>query len=277
MRLHRGKPSSFTRAWTDRQRFALLALLAVNAAVFAAQLFLEAYQTGVVREFFALSDAGVRNAYGWQFITAAFLHHGPWHFLANMLALYLVGRDVESIIGQRNFLLLYGAGAIAGELGHLFLMPSSSVLFGGSGGVAAVLFAYATILPELELTSMLFFILPVRLKAKHFAYVAIAVSLLLVVTARGGIVTHSACLGGCLAGWIYAHLLGFGRPSILQRTLRHRHAVAERFRALSAEQFIAEEIDPLLEKISRDGLQSLTWQERRTLARAREKLSTPAS
>ena len=136
-----------------------------------------------------------------------------------------------------------------------------------------MLFAYATILPELELTSMIFFILPVRLKAKHFAYLAIAVSLVLVATSRGGIVTHSACLGGCLAGWIYAHLLGFGRPSILQRTLRNRHAVAERYRNLSAEQFITEEVDPLLEKISRDGLHSLTWQERRTLARAGEKLA----
>ena len=273
MRLHRGKPSSFTRAWTERQRFALLGLIGVNVTVLATQLFLEAYQPGFVREFLGLSDAGVRDAYGWQFITAAFLHNGPWHFLANMLALYLVGRDVESIIGQRNFLLLYLTGAMVGELGHLFLMPASAVLFGGSGGVAAVLFAYATILPELELTSMIFFILPVRLKAKHFAYLAIAVSLVLLATARAGIVTHSACLGGCLAGWIYAHLLGFGRPSILQRTLRHRHAVAERSRNLSAEQFITEEVDPLLEKISRDGLRSLTWQERRTLTRAGEKLT----
>lgn len=273
MRLHRGKPSSFTRPWTQRQRFALLALIGANAGVFCAQLFLEAYQPGFVREFLALSDSGVRNAYGWQFFTAAFLHHGPWHFLANTLALYLVGRDVESIIGQRNFVLLYLAGAIAGELGHLFFMPPTSALFGGSGGVAAVLFAYATILPELELTSMLFFVLPVRLKAKHLAYASIAGLLVLLATTRSDVVTHSAALGGCLAGWVYAHLLGFGRPSILQRTLRQRRVAQERYHALSAGQFIAESIDPLLEKISREGLQSLTRHERRTLAQAREKLA----
>ncbi|MDQ6810209.1 MAG: rhomboid family intramembrane serine protease [Verrucomicrobiota bacterium] len=273
MRLHRGKPSSLTRPWTQRQRFALLALIGANAGVFCAQLFMEAYQPGFVREFLALSDAGVRNAYGWQFLTAAFLQNGPWHFLANALALYLVGRDVESIIGQRNFVLLYLAGAIAGELGHLFFMPPTSVLFGGSGGVAAVLFAYATILPELELTSMLFFVLPVRLKAKHLAYASVAGLLLLLATSRSDVVTHSAALGGCLAGWLYAHLLGFGRPSILQRTLRQRRAAQERYHALSAGQFIAESIDPLLEKISREGLQSLTRHERRTLAQAREKLA----
>jgi hypothetical protein len=41
---------------------------------------------------------------------------------------------------------------------------------------------------------------------------------------------------------------------------------------MNAEQFIAEEVDPLLEKISRDGLQSLSRRERRILAQAREKL-----
>lgn len=273
MRLSRGKPSAFTRSWTHRQRFALVALIGLNATTFVTQLFIEAYQPGLIREFFGLSDLGVRNAYGWQFITAGFLHSGPWHFAVNIAALYLVGRDVESIVGQRNFLLLYFAGAAAGELGHLFLMPGSAVLFGASGGVAAVLFAYATILPELELTSLVFFVLPVRLKAKHIAYASVGAGIVMVAIARTGIVTHSATLGGCVAGWVYAHLLGFGRPSFLQRRLRQRRAVTERFEAISAGQFIAEEVDPLLEKIAREGVGSLSRNERRTLARARDKLA----
>ena len=273
MRLSRGKPSSFTRSWTQRQRFALVALIGLNTAAFVAQLFVEASEPGLIREFFGLSDLGVRNAYGWQFLTAAFLHSGPWHFAANVVALYLVGRDVESILGQRNFVLLYFAGAAAGELGHLCMMPASTVLFGASGGVAAVLFAYATILPELELTSLVFFVLPVRLKAKHFAYASIGAAIVMVAITRSGTVTHSAALGGCLAGWVYAHLLGFGRPSFLQRRLRQRRALTERFETISAGQFIAEEVDPLLDKIAREGMQSLSRNERRTLARAREKLT----
>ena len=93
---------------------------------------------------------------------------------------------------------------------------------------------------------------------------------------RGGTVAHSAYLGGCVAGWLYAHLLGFGRPSILQRALRQRRAEVERYRAMTPEQFISEEVDPILDKISREGLQSLTWSERRTLARAQEKIAEKA-
>jgi membrane associated rhomboid family serine protease len=278
MRLSRRKPSAFTRPWTQRQRVVLLALIGANVAAFVTQLVLEAYQPGFVRDYLGLSDTGVRAACAWQFVTAMFLHDGVWHFAANMLVLYLVGRDVESILGQRNFFLLYVSGAIAGELGHLFLMPGDSILFGGSGGVIAVLFAYATILPELEFTSTPLLLLPMRLKAKHIAYGAIAIAVLLLVIDRRGTVTHSAYLGACGAGWLYAHLLGFGRPSFVQRALRQRRAAIERYNLMTAEQFITEEIDPLLDKISREGMQSLTWSERRTLGRAREKISeqTPA-
>jgi membrane associated rhomboid family serine protease len=273
MRLSGRKPSSFTRRWTQRPRVILLGLIGVNVIAFVAQLFLDAYQPGFVREYLGLSDRGVHAAYGWQFFTATFLHDGPWHLAGSMLILYLLGRDVESIIGQRQFLFLYLTGVAAGELGHLFLMPATSVLFAASGGVAAVLVAYATILPELELTSMIFLLLPVRMKAKYLAYGAFAIAIWGVTLDRSGAVAHSAYLGGIVAGWFYAHLLGFGRASILQRTLRQRRVEVERYRAMTPDQFIAEEVDPILDKISREGLQSLTWNERRTLARAQEKIA----
>jgi membrane associated rhomboid family serine protease len=276
MRLSGRKPSSFTRPWTHRPRVILLGLIGVNVIALVAQLFLEAYQPGFVREYLGLSDSGVRAAYGWQFFTAILLHDGPWHLVGNMLVLYLLGRDVESIIGQRQFLFLYLAGAVGGELGHLFLMPATSVLFAASGGVAAVLVAYATILPELELTSTSLLLLPVRLKAKYLAYGAFAVAIWGVTLDRSGTVTHSAYLGGIVAGWLYAHVLGFGRASILQRTLRQRRVEGERYRAMTTDQFISEHVDPVLDKISREGLQSLTWSERRTLARAQEKIAEKA-
>jgi membrane associated rhomboid family serine protease len=276
MRLSGRKPSSFTRRWTQRPRVVLLGLIGVNLVAFVAQIFLDAYQPGLVREYLGLSDRGVHAAYGWQFLTAIFLHDGPWHLIGNTFILYLLGRDVESIIGQRQFLFLYLAGAVAGELGHLFLMPSTSVLFAASGGVAAVVLAYATILPELELTSAIFLLLPIRLKAKYLAYAALAIALWGVTLDRGGAVAHSAYLGGIVAGWFHAHLLGFGRPSILQRALRQRRADVERYRAMTPDQFISVEVDPILDKISREGLQSLTWAERRTLARAQEKIAEKA-
>lgn len=274
MRLGR-KPSSFIRPWTQRQRVVLLTLIGVNVAAYAAQLFLESYQHGFVRDFLALSETGIQDAYAWQFFTSMFMHSGPWHLLANVSVLYLLGRDVESILGQRHFFFLYLSGALAGELVHLFAMPPNVVLFGASGGVVAVLMAYATILPELELNALLP-VVPVRFKAKYLAYGVIGVALVLVLVSRSGDVTHSAVLGGCVAGWLYAHLLGFGRPSFVQRALHQRKSKAERYRQMNAGQFIAEEVDPLLEKISREGVQSLTRRERRILAQAREKLAEQA-
>jgi membrane associated rhomboid family serine protease len=272
MRLSGRKQLSFTRIWTQQSRVVLLTLLGLNIAIFVAQLFLEAYRPGFICDYLGISDRGVRDAYTWQFVIAPLLHNGPWHLLGNMLILFVLGRDLETILGQRHFLYLYLAGSFAGELGHLFLMPSDCVLFAASGGVAAVLVAYATILPELELTSTAFFLVPLRLKAKHLAYGAFVLALILVCIDRGGTVVHSAYLGGCAAGWLYAHLLGFGRPSILQRIISQRRAVTERYQQMDAEQFIIEEIDPLLEKIARAGLKSLTRAERRMLARGREKI-----
>ncbi|MFL5478535.1 MAG: rhomboid family intramembrane serine protease [Gemmatimonadaceae bacterium] len=271
MRIGR-KPSSLIRPWTQRQRVVLISLIGLNVGAFVAQLFLDSYQSGFVAEFLGLSGKGIQDAYAWQFFTAIFLHAGPWHLLANVSVLYLLGRDVESILGQRHFFWLYLAGSVAGELGHLFCMPTSSVLYGASGGVVAVVMAYATILPELELDAIVL-VLPWRVKAKYLGYTVIGLAALFFLTVREGEMLHSALLGGCVAGWVYAHLLGFGRPSFVQRALHQRKANAERYRQMNAEQFIAEEVDPLLEKISRAGMQSLSRRERRTLARAREKLA----
>lgn len=266
-----GRKSSFgTRDWVRHQRVALLALIGANAAIFVAQLVLESSQPGFVRDYFGISDRGVRDAYAWQFVTAIFLHTNTWHFAANMTVLYLFGRDLESIIGQRHFVFLYFAGAIAGELGHLFLMPTSTILFAGSGGVAAVVIAYGMILPELDLGALISFGLLRQIKMKNVACGLIGVALVLVLIDRGEIVGHSALLGGSAAGWFYANLLGYGRISFLQRFLNRRRLQSERYLRMSAEQLMAEEIDPLLEKISQRGWQSLTRTERRNLLRARQ-------
>jgi membrane associated rhomboid family serine protease len=263
------------------QRIVLLSLIGVNLAAFIGQFFIEAHQTGFVAEYLGISDRAVRDAYAWQFVTAIFLHNGPWYLLFNLVGLYFLGLDLESILGQRHFLYLYLAGAVGGELGHLFLMPSDTVLLAASGSVAALLAAYATILPEMELRALLFFIWPVRVKVKHVAYGVVGLGVALVCLSRTGVVGHSALLGGCATGWLYAHLLGFGRPSWLQRFIKQRRARAERLEHLSVEELMAEEIDPLLEKIARKGFRSLTRRERRRLAKARQKIlekrSAPAA
>ena len=272
MRLSGRKASRFTRSWAPPQRIVLFSLLGLNAAAFIVQLVLLSWNQPFVREYLALSDRGINDAYAWQFFTAPLLHNNIWHFAADMLVLYFIGRDVEAIIGQRQFLFLYLFGAFGGELGHLFLMPSDSVLFAASGGVAAIFVAYATILPELEVTTLLLFMVPVRLKIRRLAQIALIGAVALVLFSRSDAVGHSAFIGGAIAGWLYANLLGFGRTSLLQRIFRQRRLEAARLQSMGADQFVAEEIDPLLEKISQRGLASLSRRERRLLEQAREKM-----
>ena len=272
MRLSGRKASRFTRSWAPPQRIVLFSLLGLNAAGFIIQLVLTSWNREFVLEYLGLSDRGISQAYAWQFFTAPLLYNNIWHFIANMLVLYFIGRDVEVIIGQRQFLFLYLFGAFSGELGHLFLMPGDCILFAAGGGIAAIFVAYATILPELEMTTLLLFMVPVRLKMRRVAQIALLAAIALLLFDRTGSVGHSAFLGGALAGWFYANLLGFGGTSVLQRMLRRRRVEAARLRFMSAGQFVAEEIDPLLEKISQRGLASLSRSERRLLEQARAKM-----
>ena len=272
MRLSRGKQSALGRPWTGNRRFVLLSLIGVNVAAFVIQLVLETAQPGFVRDYLALSNRGVLDAYSWEFVTAALLYGGPLHFFGNVVVLYILGRDLESILGQRHFFYLFLSGAIAGELGHLFLMPPATVLYGATGGVAAVVIAYATILPELELFAWRSRLFALRFTAKHFAYSVTFVSLVMLLVDRQGAVVHSSIPGGLITGWLYTHLLGFGHPSWLQRKLWRRRLLAERFERMTRSEFIEHEIDPLLDKISRYGIGSLSRAERRVLARARDKV-----
>ena len=263
----------FARPWKESRRIVLLALIGLNVASFVAQFFLDAFAPGFVRDYLALSKNGVQDAYAWQFVTAMLLYGNPWHFLGNLLVLYILGRDIESILGQRHFLYLFLSGAIGGELAHLFLMPSETLLYAASGGVAAVLIAYATILPELDLIAWRFWRFSFHLKAKQIASALVVLSLVMLVIDRNGAVIHSAIPGGLMAGWLYADLLGFGHPSWLRRVMRRRRESVERLERMTPDEFIEREIDPLLEKISRKGIQSLTRAERRLLAQASERVS----
>ena len=273
MRLSRKRPSIFAKPWRQNKPVVLLALIALNVAGFITQIFLDAFQPSFVRDYLALSDRGIHDAYAWQFLTAPLLYGNPWHFFGNLVVLYILGRDIESILGQRHFLYLFLSGTIAGELGHLFLVPFETLLYAASGGVAAVLISYATILPELDLISWRWWRFSFRLKAKHAALAIFLLSLLMLVFDRDGAVIHSAIPGGLFAGWLYSNLLGFGHASWLRRLLLKRREAAERVQRMSAADFIEQEIDPVLEKISRSGMQSLTRAERRALAQAREKMS----
>jgi hypothetical protein len=195
-----------------------------------------------------------------------------------MLALYFAGREVEPIIGSRHFSALYLSAILLGGLAEwgamaAGLLPASAAMVGVSAGAAAVLVAYATILPELEVVGTIFFVVPVRARAKLFGIGSVALGLLLWITWPESPAGPPAILAGALVGWVYIKRLGFGNPLAIERYLFEKRQRAARLDRMPTQQFIVEEIDPILEKISREGADHLTRNERKMLEKGRAKLA----
>jgi membrane associated rhomboid family serine protease len=278
MRPSRRQTPLFTRPWAAGRPAVTAVLVALGVGAYVSQLLItlmldEQNGAGMLMQWLALDRAGLLAGQWWKIFTYSFLHAHPLHLLCNALLLYPAGREVEPIIGGRHLLAIYGLGLLVGSLAHAFAMPAAP-LVGASAGVVAVLIAFCTILPELEVTMMLFFLIPVRLRARHLALALLLVAATLWYTWTLPEIGPVAMLAACAAAWLYVKQLGFGNPLAIQRYIFDRRERAARLERMSPEQFISTEIDPILEKISRQGMSSLTRAERRLLAMGREKIVT---
>lgn len=253
-------------------------LIGATAGLFVTQYFVRFLSgdavAGELENLFALGRTSFQHHwYAWQLITYMFLHQGPLHLLVNMASLYFAAREVESLIGSKHLLAIYFGGGVAGGVAHLLWGPAGTVI-GASGGVCAVVIAFTTILPEMELTAWLFFVLPVRLKAKFFAAALTGITLFLVFFSPTlGKTSNLAHLGGCILGWLYIKQLGYGNPLLIQKYIFKRRQRTARFARMTPEQFISEEIDPILDKISKEGIHSLSRAEKKILERGRDKIA----
>lgn len=70
----------------------------------------------------------------WRLFASAFLHGDPIHLIVNMLALWSFGILLESLLGPRRYLLLYGLSALGGSLASAFL-GSGAWSVGASGAI----------------------------------------------------------------------------------------------------------------------------------------------
>jgi membrane associated rhomboid family serine protease len=260
-------------------------LVALHGGAFAAQWLLELLAQdgrtghGWLQHWLALDSAGITAGQHWKWLSFPLLHHGPVHLTANLLLLFFAGREVERIIGGRSFLGLYLLGNLVGGFAHWFVMPAST-LVGASAGVAAVVAAYATVLPEWELVMNLFFVVPVRIRAKFVGLAVLAAGVVGWIVQPAPAISFGppGIIAGCLLGWLIVRQLGFGNPFMVQRYIYRRREREARLRRMNADQFMREEIDPILEKIAREGLPRLTRSERKILELGREKIATkPAS
>jgi len=245
---------------------------------FAAQWLLEILERdrltgpGWLQYWLALSSDGVAAGYWWQFLTYGLLHAGPLHVLGNALLLYFAGREVEPIVGGRHLTGIFVGGQLLGGLAQWLGMPGIEVV-GTSAGVAAVVATYATVLGEFEVESRLFFVIPFRVRAKFIGWAILLFGAACWATNTLGILAPAGICIGCVMGWIYTRELGFGNSFWWERRKQLRQQQRERIERMSADQFVEEQVDPILEKIARDGLQSLSKDERRMLERGSAKIA----
>ena len=246
---------------------AIKILLLLNGIGFVAQLM---WNPAVTWNFGLTPAAAWHGLRLWTFVTYMFLH-GDWiHLFFNLYALWAFGSELERDWGFGAFLRYYlicGAGA---GLFHAVITPHSPVpTIGASGAVSGVLAAYALSYPERELNLLLFFILPVRMKAKVLALGLAFLSLLLGVLGSPDGIAHFAHLGGMLVG---AVLLTAGRrvrsPIAVfrdwQRKRRFRLAVRRRERSDT----LNESVNEILDRVNRNGSETLSEEDRMKLRKA---------
>jgi len=266
--------------WGMRPRPVVKWLLIINFAVFCLQSIFMALGKTKFEDFLHLSAIDVSQGYLWQFFTYMFLHADVLHLLLNLLMLWLFGVEVELALESRRFLQMYIIGGLVGGLlWYVFSYNSGSSMVGSSGAVYAVIIAFATLYPNRPITLLPFFILPVTILAKYLALIAVAVSVLLSIRGESGGVAHLAHLGGMAVGFLFVKALSSPEWfSGFQRVQRRERGASSstRFRVVSPmgkkDEFIKQQIDPILDKIAEHGIQSLTREERRLLDEAKDRL-----
>lgn len=239
----------------------------------------------------------------WVFGTHMFLHIGFWHILWNMLFIYWFGRRVGDWIGDKHIVPLYLYGGLASAVTLILAdnifqyVPDGIEVFahGASGAAMAYVVAAAVINPDAEMNLIL--IGPVKLK-----YIS-AVLVFFDIIALGSNVNtggHFGHLGGALMGWFYIYALRNGwnlasvfswkrqdnagakvrqmsdvyetrsrRPESGQSIRKYFTSKEERPEAIIRS--LDDEIDRILDKIKKEGIDSLTEAERKTLDQASEK------
>lgn len=199
----------------------------------------------------------------WTVITYMFAHANITHILFNMLALYFFGPAVEERLGGGRFLGLYFLSGITGALLSTVFAFNSPII-GASGAVMGVMFAFARYWPHVRL--LLFFIIPVEARVAVFLMAALA--LWSGYNGSRGGVADFAHLGGFLGAWLYliwverqhgtrkfrAHVT----PKVAKDALMNWKKVDPR----SVHEVNRDEVNRILDKISAQGLGSLTPQER---------------
>ncbi len=275
-------------------RSVTMIMVVVLAACFLVQSVVQSYgAAGAGARFIsslALTHFAITRGYIWQLLTFQFLHAGFLHIFFNCLALYFLGKALETSLSPGRWLAIYFGSGISGGLLHAtgnWLFPGNfpGPVVGASAGVSGLLAAFSYLYPQQEI--YLWFIL--RLPAKFFFIISVILSVFFILVPASGRdvgVAHGAHLGGLLFGYAYARWLMhaewkmpslnlFRRPKVFVHTRQPSTWPSQKREKfdLPSDEFISREVDPILDKISAHGIQSLTERERKILEAARAKMA----
>jgi membrane associated rhomboid family serine protease len=227
----------------------------------------------------------------WQLVTYMFMHGGLQHLLFNMLALWMFGMQLENDWGSKKFLGYYFLCGIGAGISNLLIGPlfgPAGPTVGASGAIYGILIAFGMMYPDQPI--FIYFLLPIR--ARYFVIIYIAIELYAGVTGTAAGIAHFAHLGGAAVGLVYMLIDGGLIPGrdLFERTKQrfvprehvNEYANNRRDEVTDAKFYDIhgddnrvdqERIDQILDKISQNGYQSLTEDEKRILFDASKKLN----
>ena len=197
----------------------------------------------------------------WRVITYQFLHGDVMHLAFNLLVLYFMGPFVERSFGSRTFLKFYlicgAAGGVVYTLLVLLRILPAGIMVGASGGIYGVMAALAIMFPQMKV--LLWGIIPMTMV--RLVILLVVVSLITIAFGHnvGGEAAH---LSGLAMGYLYMKY----KPWITRRRMkRQKGAWAQK---IERERNFQSEVDRALDKVRREGINSLTKNEKRILQEA---------
>jgi len=216
----------------------------------------------------------------WTFVTYMLVHGGWWHLAFNMITLAFFGPRVEAQLGSRQFIVLYFLSALGGAV--LSYFTSTAAIVGASGAIFGVELAYAMIWPRDKI--LIWGVLPVEAR-----WLVIGQTVYSTYAGFGGYgsgIAHFAHLGGYLAAFLYLKWIDhksplrsyqrkldaalYGKKSGIVVGLLGDAEELAKWEAIPREGLHAmnvEELDRVLAKARKDGVRSLTPDERAYLHR----------
>jgi len=129
---------------------------------------------------------GVADGAFWQLVTSYFTHVQVWHIGFNMLALYVLGPQLEGLLGRVRFLALYLLAGLCGSLAVYWLSPVNQPTVGASGAIFGLMGALLVV--------------AVKLRANVQALLGLLAVNALITVIGAGYISWQGHLGGFLGG-----------------------------------------------------------------------------